>query len=145
MTDPYPRDLIGYGAHPPDPLWPGGARLALQIVMNYEEGGERSILHGDETAEAFLQEVVGAPGADSQSVVGGVGASCPDGGQGDLDAEARAVRDREEPVRAEEEGRRQDAAHVGRRVPVLGAYLVAYRRQWRQTFISSLSCRRVKS
>ncbi|MBZ5590532.1 MAG: allantoinase PuuE [Acidobacteriia bacterium] len=51
------RDLIGYGAHPPDPKWPGGARLALQIVMNYEEGGERSILHGDTESEAFLQEV----------------------------------------------------------------------------------------
>jgi allantoinase len=55
----YPRDLIGYGATPPDPRWPGGARLALQIVVNYEEGGERSILHGDREAEAFLQEVVG--------------------------------------------------------------------------------------
>jgi allantoinase len=57
----YPRDLIGYGATPPDPCWPGRARLALQIVVNYEEGGERSILHGDETAEAFLHEVVGTP------------------------------------------------------------------------------------
>jgi putative urate catabolism protein len=55
----YPRDLVGYGAHPPDPRWPGGARLALQIVMNYEEGGERSILHGDAESEAFLQEVAG--------------------------------------------------------------------------------------
>ena len=43
----YPRDLIGYGRRPPDPRWPGQARLALQIVLNYEEGGERSILHGD--------------------------------------------------------------------------------------------------
>jgi len=55
------RDFIGYAGAPPDPKWPGGARLALQIVMNYEEGGERSILHGDEEAESFLQEVVGAP------------------------------------------------------------------------------------
>jgi allantoinase len=55
----YPRDLIGYGATPPDPRWPGSARLALQIVVNYEEGGERSIIHGDHEAEAFLQEVVG--------------------------------------------------------------------------------------
>ena len=54
----YPRDLIGYGRHTPDPKWPGGARLALQIVMNYEEGGERSILHGDRESEAFLHEVV---------------------------------------------------------------------------------------
>src|SRR5207249_8984723 len=57
----YPRDLIGHGAKAPDPKWPGGARLALQIVMNYEEGGERSILHGDAESEAFLQEVVGMP------------------------------------------------------------------------------------
>src|SRR5438093_1627880 len=57
----YPRDLVGYGKRPPDPKWPGGARLALQIVMNYEEGGERSILHGDKEAEAYLQEVVGLP------------------------------------------------------------------------------------
>lgn len=56
----YDRDLIGYGRRPPDAKWPGGARLALQIVMNYEEGGERSVLHGDSESEAFLQEVVGA-------------------------------------------------------------------------------------
>src|SRR5262249_61681564 len=55
----YPRDLIGYGRDTPDPKWPGGARLALQIVVNYEEGGERSILHGDRESEAFLHEVVG--------------------------------------------------------------------------------------
>ena len=55
----YPRDLVGYGATPPDPEWPGRARLALQLVMNYEEGGERSILHGDAEAESFLHEVVG--------------------------------------------------------------------------------------
>jgi putative urate catabolism protein len=54
----YPRDLIGYGRRTPDPKWPGGARLALQIVMNYEEGGERSILHGDAESESFLHEVV---------------------------------------------------------------------------------------
>jgi putative urate catabolism protein len=59
MTVPYPRDLVGYGGNPPDPKWPGGARLALQIVMNYEEGGESSILHGDEASEVYLQEVVG--------------------------------------------------------------------------------------
>ena len=58
---PYDRDLIGYGAAIPDARWPGRARLALQIVMNYEEGGERSILHGDAESEAFLQEVVGTP------------------------------------------------------------------------------------
>jgi allantoinase len=57
----YPRDLIGYGANPPHPKWPGDARLALQLVMNYEEGGELSVLHGDDSAESFLHEVVGTP------------------------------------------------------------------------------------
>ncbi len=57
----YPRDLIGYGQRPPHAEWPGGARLALQIVMNWEEGGERSILHGDDDAETFLHEVPGTP------------------------------------------------------------------------------------
>ena len=60
MTDLYPRDLIGYGETPPDPLWPGGARLAVQFVINYEEGGENNILHGDAASEAFLSEIVGA-------------------------------------------------------------------------------------
>jgi len=61
MSGSYPRDLVGYGARPPDPRWPGRARIALQIVMNYEEGGEASILHGDAHAETYLQEVVGGP------------------------------------------------------------------------------------
>ena len=56
----YPRDMIGYGATPPDPKWPGGARIAVQIVLNYEEGGENNILHGDSASEAFLSEIVGA-------------------------------------------------------------------------------------
>jgi allantoinase len=56
----YPRDLIGYGRNPLDPRWPGGARIAVQFVVNYEEGGERSILHGDATSEAFLSDVLGA-------------------------------------------------------------------------------------
>jgi putative urate catabolism protein len=60
MSKTYPRDLAGYGANPPDPKWPGGARLALQIVLNYEEGGENCILHGDAASEAFLSEIVGA-------------------------------------------------------------------------------------
>ncbi len=57
----YPRDLIGYGRTPPFADWPDGARLALQIVVNYEEGGERNILHGDAESECYLQEVVGIP------------------------------------------------------------------------------------
>ena len=61
MTAPrYPRDMTGYGATPPDPEWPGGARIAVQIVLNYEEGGENNILHGDAASEAFLSEIVGA-------------------------------------------------------------------------------------
>jgi putative urate catabolism protein len=57
---PYPRDLTGYGATPPQADWPGHARLALNFVLNYEEGGERSVLDGDEASEAFLSEIVGA-------------------------------------------------------------------------------------
>jgi len=60
MAGNYPRDLAGYGANPPDPGWPGGARLAVQIVLNYEEGGENCVLHGDAASEAFLSEIVGA-------------------------------------------------------------------------------------
>ena len=56
----YPRDLVGYGATPPDPKWPGRARIALQFVLNYEEGGENSVLHGDAASETFLSEIVGA-------------------------------------------------------------------------------------
>jgi peptidoglycan/xylan/chitin deacetylase (PgdA/CDA1 family) len=56
----YPRDLRGYGEHAPDPKWPGGARVAVQFVLNYEEGGENCILHGDAAAEAFLSEIPGA-------------------------------------------------------------------------------------
>lgn len=56
----YPRDLRGYGATPPQAAWPGGARVAVQFVINYEEGGESCILHGDPASEAFLSEIVGA-------------------------------------------------------------------------------------
>ncbi|MCA3230883.1 MAG: allantoinase PuuE, partial [Cupriavidus sp.] len=58
--DNYPRDLIGYGAQPPHARWPGGARIALQFVLNYEEGGENCVLHGDAASEQFLSEIVGA-------------------------------------------------------------------------------------
>ena len=62
MSDPgYPRDLVGYGANPPEAKWPGGARIAVQFVLNYEEGGENSVLHGDAGSEAFLSDMVGAP------------------------------------------------------------------------------------
>ncbi len=60
LSSPYPRDLVGYGRTTPDPKWPGNARIAVQFVINYEEGGENCILHGDKASEAFLSEVVGA-------------------------------------------------------------------------------------
>jgi putative urate catabolism protein len=56
----YPRDLVGYGPNPPHADWPGGARIALQFVLNYEEGGENCVLHGDPASEAFLSEIVSA-------------------------------------------------------------------------------------
>src|SRR5947208_1155315 len=59
-ADIYPRDMVGYGRTPPHPRWPGDARIAVQFVINYEEGGENNILHGDAASEAFLSEIVGA-------------------------------------------------------------------------------------
>ncbi len=60
MADlPYPRDLVGYGRTPPDAAWPGGAHVAVQFVVNFEEGGENCILHGDAASEAFLSDVLG--------------------------------------------------------------------------------------
>jgi putative urate catabolism protein len=58
--DNYPRDMVGYGRTPPHPEWPGQARIAVQFVLNYEEGGENCVLHGDEGSERFLSEIVGA-------------------------------------------------------------------------------------
>lgn len=55
----YPRDFKGYGANPPDPQWPGGARVALSFVLNYEEGGENTVLNGDAGSEIYLNEVPG--------------------------------------------------------------------------------------
>ncbi|MDB9312667.1 allantoinase PuuE [Spirulina sp. CS-785/01] len=60
MSRPYPRDLIGYGRTSPHPRWPHEARIAVQFVINYEEGGENCILHGDTASEAFLSETIGA-------------------------------------------------------------------------------------
>jgi putative urate catabolism protein len=59
MTQNYPRDLAGYGANPPDPQWPGDARIAVQLVLNYEEGAENCVLHGDPASESFLSDMVG--------------------------------------------------------------------------------------
>ena len=59
-TLPYPRDMVGYGADVPHARWPGGARIAVQFVLNYEEGGENHVLHGDAGSEQFLSEIIGA-------------------------------------------------------------------------------------
>ena len=62
MKDPaYPRDLLGHGRHPPHAQWPGQARVALQFVLNYEEGGENAVLHGDAGSEQFLSEMFMPP------------------------------------------------------------------------------------
>ena len=63
---PYPRDLRGHGSTPPHAQWPGQARIAVQFVLNYEEGGENSPLHGDATTEVFLSEIVGAQAFDTR-------------------------------------------------------------------------------
>ncbi len=60
MSPDYPRDMVGYGAAPPEPQWPGSARLALQFVLNYEEGAERCVLHGDTASESFLSDIPAA-------------------------------------------------------------------------------------
>src|ERR1700759_5848610 len=57
---PSPRHLIGYGRWPPQPHWPGGARIALQFVLNFEEGAENNVLDGDAASEVFLSEIIGA-------------------------------------------------------------------------------------
>ena len=60
MPDRYPRDMLGHGPTPPDAHWPDGARIALSLVLNYEEGGENCVLHGDPASEAFLSEITAA-------------------------------------------------------------------------------------
>ena len=60
-TAHYPRDLVGYGENPPHAQWPGQARIAVQFVLNYEEGGENSVLHGDAGSEQFLSEMFSPP------------------------------------------------------------------------------------
>ena len=60
MFDSYPRDLYGYGRRVPHACWPGGAKIAVQFVLNYEEGGENCVLHGDAASEQFLSEIIGA-------------------------------------------------------------------------------------
>ena len=73
MGNEYPRDMVGYGRNWPDPGWPGGARIAVQFVINYEEGAELNILHGDPASESLLSEFgfamprVGAPALSKAS------------------------------------------------------------------------------
>jgi putative urate catabolism protein len=62
----YPRDMRGYGQQPPEANWPGSARTAVQFVLNYEEGGENCVLHGDSASEAFLSEIVGAQAIEGE-------------------------------------------------------------------------------
>ena len=62
----YPRDMCGYGQRPPQAGWPDGARIAVQFVINYEEGGENCVLHGDAESESFLSEIIGAVPIEGQ-------------------------------------------------------------------------------
>ena len=61
MNPSYPRDITGYGRHPPQAQWPNRARIAVQFVLNYEEGGENCVLHGDPGSEQFLSELSNPP------------------------------------------------------------------------------------
>ena len=60
MKNKYPRNMLGYGSNPPKVTWPNNSKIAVQFVLNYEEGGENSILHGDKSSEIFLSEIIGA-------------------------------------------------------------------------------------
>jgi len=70
MTDiaPYPRDLVGYAGHPPHPRWPGDAKIAVSIVLNFEEGGESCVLHGDRCSESVLTDVGAEPLEDTRNM-----------------------------------------------------------------------------
>src|SRR5437868_63581 len=62
------RDYKGYGENPPHPRWPGKARLAVQVVLNYEEGGENCVLNGDKASETFLSEIINAPAIEGRHI-----------------------------------------------------------------------------
>jgi len=66
VSENYPRDMIGYGQHPPHPKWPNGARIAVQFVINYEEGAENNILHGDPGSESLLTEFGFVPSREGE-------------------------------------------------------------------------------
>jgi hypothetical protein len=81
VSETYPRNLVGYGRQTPDPKWPDEARIAVQFVINYEEGGESSILDGDPASENLLSEIVGAaawPGCGAEALH----RICPEARQG---------------------------------------------------------------
>ena len=68
MVKKYPRDMIGYGSNKIKVVWPDKAKLALQIVLNYEEGAENSLLHGDKHSETFLSEIIGAVSKEENTI-----------------------------------------------------------------------------
>src|SRR6185436_18623880 len=63
-----PRDYKGYGENVPHPRWPGSARVAVQVVLNYEEGGENCVLNGDKASETFLSEIINAPAIEGRHI-----------------------------------------------------------------------------
>ena len=69
MIKKYPRDMIGYGIKNPDVKWPNNAKIALQFVLNYEEGAENCVLHGDKTSETFLSEIIGAKPVKGRNII----------------------------------------------------------------------------
>ena len=70
MSETYDRDLVGYGAHPPNPNWPGEARLAINFVMNYEEGSEPSVQDGESFTETGLTDAQGVDGVNGRDLAG---------------------------------------------------------------------------
>ena len=72
MKNKYPRNMIGYGSNPPKVKWPNNSKIAVQFVLNYEEGGENSVLHGDKSSEIFLSEIIGAKAIKGRHIKYGV-------------------------------------------------------------------------
>ena len=68
MKKKYPRNMLGYGSNPPKVKWPNNSKIAVQFVLNYEEGGENSILHGDKSSEIFLSEIIGAKAIKGRNI-----------------------------------------------------------------------------
>ena len=68
MKNKYPRNMLGYGSNPPKVTWPNNSKIAVQFVLNYEEGGENSVLHGDKSSEIFLSEIIGAKAIEGRHI-----------------------------------------------------------------------------